>query len=472
MGLFNIKIGTSVGNQPLGRNPKIDAIDLETTWLSLLAVLIMRMSFYPFRPQTQLIMRTYRCLFGIVLGMTLSAGAWTSVTAQSPSTPSAVNSSEQFVLLDNDHVLSGTVFRQGNSVVVRRGPEAELTLRASQVVAVQNDLPALYQARIESQRRHSTTTLAQRISDVRWCIDNAMPAHATEALMKVYAVAPNHPIAIQLERRLRRLLEQSTSNPIATAPIATAQYSGDLGSGQTIQNASHTEQEPASMPFTPNPETLVHASSAPAALHAFTAKIQPVLLARCSKCHHEQSGMTTNWNLVLPPGGSMRVTQPGSLANLNATLAFCNSNDPEQSQLLQKALTPHGGTSATKGYLAAHETALVYTLKQWIASLNADSQQTNPPALAPASSAVAPATFTTNIEANFPPLNPINPAEVAASLASPRLPTAATEPPIHETHPQTVAHQERPSRLPKIENPNDIENFNRETRLRRRLGLR
>lgn len=446
------------------------AIDLETTWLTLLAVLIMGTSFYLFRPQSQFIMRTYRCLFGIVLSMTVSAVARTSVTAQSISTAPAVSNREQFVLLDNDHVLSGTVFRQGNSVVVRRGPEAELTLRESQVVSVQNNLPALYQARIESQRRHSTTTLAQRISDVRWCIDNAMPAHATEALMKVYAVAPNHPVAIQLERRLRRLLEQST--PSASNPIAIAQYSGDVGDGHMIQNASHTEPQPASNPLTPNPETLVHASSAPATLHAFTAKVQPILLARCSQCHHDQSGMTTDWNLVLPPGGAMRVTQPGTLANLNATLAFCNPNDPDQSQLLQKAMTPHGGASTTKAPLAAHETALLDTLQQWIASLHADSQQTNSPASAPDTNAVAPATFTTDMEAKFPPLNPIDPAEVASSLAGPRLPEIGPESPIDQTHPPTVARQERPSRLPKIDNPNDVEQFNRETRLRRRLGLR
>lgn len=462
---------TSVGNQRPPRNPEINAIGLETGWVFLLAVLIMGKSFRYFRLLSQSIMRTHRCLLGIALCVTLSAGVWTSVRAQAPSpiSPTA-NSSQHFVLLDNDHVLSGTVFRQGNYVVVRRGHEAELTLRASQVVAVQNDLPALYLARIESQRRHSTTTLTQRIGDVRWCIDNAMPAHATEALIKVYAVAPNHPVAIQLERRLRRLLEQA--NPSSPTNIATAKYSDDLGSGDAIQNANHTETEPDLVPPTQDSETLVHASSAPAALHAFTSKIQPILLARCSQCHHEQSGMTTNWNLVLPPGAAMRMTQPGSLANLNATRPFCNADNPEQSKLIQKALSAHGGESTMKAPIAAHETALANTLKQWIASMNAGLPQSTLPVSPAITNVVAPANFTTNVAANYPPLNPIEPAKVASSLASPPLTALRPEPPIDQAAPQTLTNQDRPSRLPKINNSNDVEQFNRETQLRRRLGLR
>lgn len=466
--LLNSNIGTSVGNQPSTRKPKIDAIGLETGRRTLLAVLIMDKSFQYFRAPTQFIMRTYRCVFGTALCMTLSACAWISVTAQSPS-PSIVNSRVQYVLLDNDHVLSGTVFRQGNSVVVRRGHEAELTLRAAQVVAVESDLPALYQARIESQRRRSTSTLAQRISDVGWCIDNSLPAHATEALMKVYAVAPNHPVAVQLERRLRRLLEEPTASSSAT--IATAQYDGDHASEHAIQNASHTETEMAPIPTIQDSQTLVHASAAPAALHAFTARVQPILLARCSQCHHDQSRVATHWNLVLPPGGAMRVTQRGSLANLNATRPFCNPDDPDHSKLLQKATTAHGGISTAKAPIAEHETALADTLKQWIASLNAESQQSPPPARVQAANSVAPATFTTNADADFLPLNPIDPAEVASSIRRPQPSAAALEPPIDQAAQQTLANQDRPSRLPKIDNPNDVEQFNRETRLRRRLGL-
>lgn len=415
-------------------------------------------------------MRTLHCLFGLALCVTLLAGAGNGLTAQPPSSaPSALTTSLQFVLLDNDHVLSGNVFRQGNFVVVRRGHEAELTLRASQVVAVRNDLPALYQARIESQRRHSTTTLAQRISDVRWCIDNALPAHATEALMKVYAVAPNHPVAVQLERRLRSLLEPPT--PSASDAIATAQYSDALVSGLAIANASHTDPGAAPISLAQSSETLVHASSAPAALHAFTAKIQPILLARCSQCHHEQSAMKTDWNLVLPPGGALRVTQPGSLANLTATLPFCNPDDPEQSKLILKAMTAHGGLATVKAPIAKHETALANTLKQWVLSLNADSRRSTPPASPATVNTVAPATYMTNVDSSFPALNPIDPADIVSSLASPPLTAVEIDAPIDQAAPQTLTHPERPSRLPTIDNTNDVDQFNRETQLRRRLGL-
>lgn len=395
--------------------------------------------------------------------MTLCASAPSSVSAQSPSLH---DSGEQYVLLDNEHVLCGTVFRQGNSVIVRRGREAELTLRASQVIAVEDDLPTLYQARIESQRRRSTTTLAQRIGDVRWCIDNAMPAHATEALMKVYAVAPNHPVAVQLERRLRRLLEAPTS-PSSSA-VATAQYSGDPTGADAIQIASHTESEP--MPPMPSSGTLVHAAAAPAALHAFTSRVQPILLARCSHCHHEQSGMTSDWNLVLPPGGAMRVTQRGSLANLGATRPFCDPDDPDQSPLFLKAISAHGGTSPARAPLAEHETALADTLKQWIATLSTQSLSSTPSA--PTAMAVRPATFLSNGDDDPPPLNPIRPTDVELSLAHPNANVADPEAPVEQAARQTIVNQDRPWRLPQIDNPNDVEQFNRETRLRRRLKSR
>ncbi|WP_146409128.1 hypothetical protein [Allorhodopirellula heiligendammensis] len=408
-------------------------------------------------------MRFFRCYLAIVLSMGGCVFAWTDARAQSQST---VGNQTQHVLLNNDQVLCGNVYRQGASVIVRRGNEAELTLRTAQVIAVADTLPELYQARIEAQRRRSSATLGERISDVRWCIDNGMPAHATEALMSVYAVAPNHPVAIQLEGRLRRLLEQPS--PSETSMVAPAGFHSDPGSKHAVQNMGYAEAEAMSVVAPLDATPLVHASSAPAALHEFTSKIQPILLSRCSQCHHQQSGVTTNWNLDLPPGGAMRMTQRGSLANLNATRPLCNPAHPQQSKLYLHAITAHGGKPTAKPPIAEHEANLARTLANWIASLELESQQSEG---VPAASHVAPASFATRVEPNFPPLNPINPADVATSLASPAPTPAMAGQQSDQGAVHDSANQVRPLRLPTVDNPNDVEQFNRETRLRRRLGL-
>lgn len=414
-------------------------------------------------------MPSYRCFLGIVLSIGFCVLAPTDVIAQTTS-PANNPSHGQFILLDNDQVLVGTAFRQGKSVIVRRGNEAQLTLRANRVVAVADDLPQLYEARIESQRRRSSPSVAQRIGDVRWCIDNNLPAHATEALMGVYAVAPDHPVAVQLQGRLRRLLERSTPPAAATADaVATAQFRGEPDGEGAVQNVSHREPETAQTPSHLDSETLVHASSAPAALHEFTARVQPILLARCSQCHHPQSDPPTNWNLVLPTGGALRVTQRATLANLSATKPFCDPNDPEQSPLIQKAIQAHGGSQTGKPPIAEHEAALTATLIHWITTLSAPSKR--PSESGGTAHDVQPAGFMTSEQPTFPPLSPISPADVASSLAEPTGIPVAPEPAADPTPEVDPGKRRHPSRLPTISNPNDVDQFNRETRLRRRLGL-
>ncbi|WP_186774673.1 hypothetical protein [Allorhodopirellula solitaria] len=434
-------------------------------------------------------MLNHRCCLGIALCMGFCFWGWNRVSAQ-PASPSGPQT--QYVLLDNAHVLTGTVFRQGQSVILRRGNEAELTLRSSQVIAVADDMPSLYQARIRSQHRRSPATVSQRIDDVRWCIDNDMPAHATEALMSVYAVVPDHPIAIQLENRLRRLLEQSpesTQTPVHS--VATAGMESPADRGIELQSVSHTELATGDLP-TGNLETShvssasyteprIHASSVPVALHPFTAKVQPILMARCSQCHHAQSGVETSWHLVLPPGGAVRVTQPGSLANFHATVPLCEPDAPMQSRLIQMATTAHGGAAPGKPPIAEYEGSLVETLSQWIATVDDRSQE--------ASEATTPALeetsdFSTKAGSPLPTLNPIHPAHVASSLASPKSNYFSTE--VQEAHRTEVSDSvqapkatepaaddgsrpRRPARLPTVANPNDVQHFNRETRLRRLL---
>ncbi len=394
--------------------------------------------------------------WGVVVAMIGTAiGLWSDTPAFSQTRLSHERrGGVQYVLLDTDRVLSGTVLVQGESVIIRRGNDAEVVLRAEQVAAVADDLPQLYEARTKSAGRRPTSSVDTRLSDARWCIDQGLAAHATEALMNVYAVAPSHPVAMQLESRLRRLIESSSVVRVGDqGQWSEHESENNSAASDIIQPVSHSVAK-----FADESElnSGINATTAPASLHAFTARVQPILISRCGQCHHEQSSQTTNWNLVLPPGGAVRVTQRGSVANLRATIPFCDSADPQNSELMKRALTNHSGLDTEKPPIAVHERSLAYTLAAWMALLGPtpDSSLDADPL---------------EIQWNDPsePLNPIEPTDVASSLVSP--PRANILPRNTERQP---ANSDQPTRLPMVENPDSVEHFNRETLLRRKFGLK
>ncbi|MFG0286844.1 MAG: hypothetical protein ACF8CQ_01635 [Rhodopirellula sp. JB044] len=426
-----------------------------------------------------------RLALGLLITI-IAAVSPAQIEADSPQT------SAQYVLLNNDSVLTGTVWRRGSSVIVRRGNQSELTLRADQVVAVEDDLMELYQSRIRSQRRRTLPSLNDLIKDLRWCIDNGLPDQATRLLIQIHSVAPNHPVALQLETRLRRMnsteeaasIDSTQDSHFATATHAIAFDEPTIHRGNNpIQPASHLVERPSIAAEPEHTHTSINTLNAPASLHPFTSRVQPILMARCASCHHESSTASTQWHLTLPARGAMRVTQRGSIANFNATLPYCQPKRPADSELIEMATRYHGGDSTSPDSarsnqqppIAEHEVALLRTLKDWIATI----RPTSPDATS-ASSGEAQKAITTDQPS---PLNRIQPSEVAAFLSSPpdNEATKAIDPEAIDPetmdfdstagHSSTEPNSGRPVRLPIVENPNDVRHFNRETRLRRILGL-
>lgn len=413
--------------------------------------------------------------------------------AQAPPREDTAGGTEH-VLLTNDHVITGTVLMRGDAVIVRRGNDSEITLRPEQVRAVAADMPALFAARARTQRRRSPPSIGHRLSDARWCIDQEMATQARELLKQVDAIAPGHPVARHLESRLRRqeAREVSATEPAntdaATPKGATASEDiRPVSHSRTVSPADRRLPADDSPPADRESSTPINATTAPESLHGFTAKVQPILISRCAKCHHEQAAVPTKWNLVLPPGGSSRVTQPGSIANLNATLRLCNPSKPRSSELIERAIQKHAGRDTddenrnvnAQAPIREHERVLLRTMLDWIASLSTPpasnrSRSNQPSARFPSQSEGTAADLTTAEDSAKESLSPIEPSDVASSLQRP--PTA---PPLEGSSDRTVSPQTtaesispgKPTRLPLIENANGVHHFNRETRLRRQLGL-
>lgn len=361
----------------------------------------------------------------------------------------------QYVLLRNDHVLRGTIISQGNTITVRRDVDAQLTLRTDQVLAIRNSLESLFVARQSIRRRGNRSNTADLLDDARWCVDQNMPGQATELLLEVYRAAPNHPVALQLEKRLRQSLEQadesapkaSISQSSFTAPD-TVENEGTVGSdGATRGKELHSR--------------LMTATAAPEDLHWFTSRVQPILISRCGQCHHSEA--STDWKLVLPTSGT-RVPQKGTMMNLQATLKYCDAGNADTSELFAMATTAHGlsgneSHDRNKAPIAEHEVRLMNTVASWINQLaaidfNDDAQLS---------------------EESIGSLAQVAPSRVVAELSPPPVPPSAptsqwAEPGSSKTN-SPGSKLIGPTRLPIVENPNDVRHYNREIEIRRQFGL-
>lgn len=359
---------------------------------------------------------------------------------------------QQYVLLRNDHVLRGMVTSEGNSITVRRDADAQLTIRTDQVLAIRESLPSLFAVRQSMKRRGSRLNTADLLEDARWCVDQDMPGQATELLLEVYRAAPNHPVALQLEKRLRQSLAQADQETRVSQ------------SSFTVPDAVRDD---VALKNKKLHSRVVTATAAPEDLRWFTSRVQPILISRCGQCHHSQA--STDWKLVLPTSGT-RVPQKGTMANLQATLRYCNTGSADSSELFDMATTFHDTRLDTRlnearvrnePPIALHEVRLKNTIASWInqlAAVELDVEQ--------------------DVEFNEEPsgsLAQVAPSRVAAELSPPPVPR--TGPPSQWGEPSSLdtnspsAKPLVPIRLPIVENPNDVRHYNREIEIRRKFGL-
>ncbi|WP_146576419.1 hypothetical protein [Neorhodopirellula pilleata] len=349
-------------------------------------------------------------------------------------------SATRFVLLRNDHVLRGEVTTHGSSVVIRRGSGSELTLRNDQVFAIRDDLQSLFDVRQSMKRRRWQSSVSELLDDARWCVDQQMPDQATKLLLQIYQLAPDHPVAAQLESRLRRTIQTNEATD-STTHVRKASFDrqADQESGRSDEfGLAH-----------------LNGTTAPQELHSFTSRIQPILISRCGQCHDEKS--SRSWQLKMPHPGS-RVGQSGTVENLKSTLRYCRPGDGDGSELLRMATTAHDDNT-DKPPIAQYESQLIATLNDWISRLSTqertvDASLSNE--LLKETSALAPAVEGMGSASE---LIRAEPGEVEASLAPP--PQADI----------SRGNLPQPVRLPVVSDPDDARHFNRETKIRRLFGF-
>jgi hypothetical protein len=179
-----------------------------------------------------------------------------------------------------------------------------------------------------------------------------------------------------------------------------------------------------------------------ATLRRFASHIQPMLTNRCGRCHDANADESRGFSLLLPSAGT-RPSSRTTRENLNATLRHVDPDSPEQSELLVKATSDHGGEPAA---LDARNAKAIESLRGWLWMVSSSMIRSGTPSRSSEVTVQRPSTD-------------------AASTN-----TASKPPQTQEKNQQPApdANSQRgdaqlPSRLPQVDNPFDPELFNRLT---------
>jgi hypothetical protein len=308
------------------------------------------------------------------------------------------------VLLKNDNVLFGDAHQLGKYVIVRTGPLDELRLARSEVSCWAQSLTDLYRYRLDHRPKPDLQT---HLHDARWCMQHELLDEAGKEIQAAKKISPNHHAVRLLEGQLQRRRQP----PAPVAPIKTANFTQDTSSTE-VGAANRVD---------------------PMVLSAFAGHVQPTLINRCGRCHNRNTNL--QWRLTVPPVGT-RPTAPTTRENLAASLRFIDRDEPQQSILLTKATSPHGGSDAPLG---ARNAKAIDALRRWL-SMSAGSLSGSPLGRIEAESQVPEAE-----------------SDSAIARVSFESDVATTSQPAVTTGNES----DQPKRLPTVANPFDPSLFNR-----------
>ncbi|TWU55345.1 hypothetical protein [Rubripirellula reticaptiva] len=336
------------------------------------------------------------------------------------------------VLLRNDNVLFGQAHQVGQFVVVRGGQNAELQLPRQQVACWAPSLRDLYRYRVDHRHRSDLST---HLQDARWCVRYDLFAEAAIELDAARAIDPTNLQVASIQAHIDRA---HSPNP-RSAPVI--QY--DTQSSEQVEQVDH--------------QAVAAAMSGVdlAMLQFFAANVQPTLMNRCGSCHDHTSGRP--WSMMVPGLGA-RASARMTRENLAASLAFIDNQTPANSVLLQKAVSPHGGSDAP---LDLRHAKSIEALTLWLTVVGKSQNESveikaafevadagSGPDLGPL---LTPAAQSSGAQSNPAAYVAERPIQTAAEIARPELSPSA----------ESVEHPTAPSRMPVVSDPFSPDLFNR-----------
>lgn len=376
--------------------------------------------------------------------VTPAEGPSTQLETGSLSPSTSDQSETPCVLLQNDQVVFGTAEQQGDWVVVRNGQGNHVRLQRSRVACWADSPRHLFQYRLDHRRPGDP---AVHVRDARWCLRYGLLDLAAEELIALRRIVPDHPEATVIESQLRSAHARSRPQTEPAHPQAVSESGvATVGFEEDVPPENNAE----------SPEEL-HAGVSAESFHEFVRHVQPLLINRCGGCHTHTSDL--DWQLVVL-SRHRRPTARLSRENLSAVLELVQPGDPDASELLELATSPHAGGPPP---LSTADESSINAIRRWIRNAHPTSSG-SPIPRAPVSGGA----FDVNngrVDENAPANRVVPGVSPAAFEATPleATPLGATDTDIAREHPSAkpTPNPKRPSRLPAVQNPFDPALFNR-----------
>ncbi len=358
------------------------------------------------------------CLLSLAVTTLLLCAQSLLCVANETDSPTVANASSRpsvsrpCVLLANGNVLFGTAKQQGEWILILNGEDNVSQLPRQQVVCWAPSIEDLYQYRVDRRIAGDLSALAR---DAQWCLDYELYSQAASLIREIWAIDPDSKLAQSLEKQIRNRTA-GPEEPTVTIP--------------SVQTTSHTVSDvPAALNL--------------AELKVFASQVQPMLANRCGSCHSDPSDR--EWSLHLPPHGA-RPSSRMTRENWQRSIKMIDANAPDQSLLLTKAVSSHGGVESP---LDARDAKAIASLRLWI-------QRT-------AASILASPNEDSSIDSILPPPVVLPGAFADSSMNSDRGFGTLAEPPkdLSNKTPVPTKSPIGASRLPQVANPFDPEIFNR-----------
>ncbi|OYP28944.1 hypothetical protein [Rhodopirellula sp. MGV] len=371
--------------------------------------------------------------------------------------PVDVPASESYVLLRNDNLLVGRVLVLGEQIEIKRGDGSVIRIPRSQVGLIAVTLDKLVEHRTNN-RFASDIEGIQR--DVRWYLRNDMIRQAAKDALLARSIDPN-------DFETQRLLKQIAARLRTELDRATNPNSGNDGSVQTVSHES-----PVSDDMVPEgglkkalPDLTESLGIDEESLYFYQARVQPIFMNRCSGCHSKHDNNERAFQFH-PPTRARWAPESTARDNIAEILQFVDRQNPQESEIRNRALDGHAGPKHTFG---KSDSPMMRYLDLWLSTITETASPTrnaniierpesapNPWATDSAwndSASYPPATAANTPSAPNPWADEVGTVDQAASLPPHDVPHFANAPL------QRISEKVDPS--PTVENPFDPSIFNR-----------
>lgn len=248
------------------------------------------------------------------------------------------------LLLRNGHSIEGKITRAGELYYVTL-PNGEIRIKAADVEFCCRNVEEGYRrkrAAIRAGDVQGHLRLAQ------WCLRQGLLDHAGGELADALRADPRHPMIGVLQRRLQMAMDPPAK--VARPTISDAAPSTPSEDGLSIR-------------LTPEDLDRLVRGLPPGSVETFQQTIQPVLMNNCTAAGCHGPGTETEFRLLRTPVGqppSRLLTQ----RNLQATLQWADSEDPDASPLLTAPIRPHG--AAKIAVFTSHQIGQYQRLVEWV----------------------------------------------------------------------------------------------------------